>query len=92
MNYLSWSVCIFFTLYLVLESIHFQHAITCRQKAWVKAAELKTRLLLDKHPESETEIIAKCHIQVSQRQKKITWRKLMNLKSNNFQITLRGKL
>lgn len=92
MNLISWSLAMAILLLLLLEAFNFQHTLVCRQKAWLRAVELKTRVLLEDPKESETGAIPSCKILVMRDKSGIRWKKITHLESSAFVLSIGGKL
>lgn len=91
MNLLSWCLSLALLITILVEAMNFQHGLICRQKAWLKATELKTRTLLFRPVDAESAPIPGCMILVSRNPKNLGWRKLSG-PYREFSLPLRGRL
>lgn len=91
MNILAWVLSISILFLALEESVAFFSATICRQKAWLKASELKTRTLLFEAKPFESSYLASCQLIVMRRQR-ITWQKVSGGPSHLFELPLVGQL
>ena len=77
---------------LMLEAVAFHKATVCRQEAWLKSMELKTRSLLSEVKPYERLWHLNCRIHLLRNGDQVTWQRLPQLKKNHFQLDLRGSL
>jgi len=92
MNLIAWLLALSLMVTVMLQAVVFHQATVCRQKAWLKSTELMTRTLLTK-PEGRTHAgDLACKLTVRLEQKKVTWRRLPQLKTHQFQLPLKGHL
>ncbi len=92
MNILAWLLCLSILIYLMIQAVAFHRATVCRQEAWLKSTELKTRSLLYSPKAIERDWHLGCRIHLLRHQEKISWQKLPNLKKYDFHLVLKGAL
>lgn len=92
MNFIAWPVALSTLIYIMIQAVAFHRATVCRQEAWLKSAELKTRSLLHNPAPHERDWHLKCRIHLSRNQDEITWQRLPNLKKHQFRLDLEGVL
>ena len=92
MNLIAWLLALSLMVTVMREAVVFHQATVCRQKAWLKSTELMTRTLLTKSSANAKSLDLACKLAVHLEQKKVTWRRLPNLKAHQFQLPLKGKL
>jgi hypothetical protein len=92
MNFLAWSLSLSLLIMLVIKAVDFQTSMVCRQHAWLKSTELKTRVLLHKPLEKEVAVDPKCRIFIKRRGKEVSWQRLPSQKLNEFHLKLKGKI
>lgn len=92
MNLLAWLLAISTLVTLMVQAVSFHKATVCRQEAWLKSTELKTRSLLHNPPAHERDWHLNCRIHLLRNQEEITWQRLPNLTKNKFELDLKGQL
>lgn len=92
MNLVSWLVAISTLLGLLIQAVTFHKATVCRQEAWLKSTELRTRALLFKPAPFERDWHLGCRIHLLRSQEEITWQRLPNLTKHEFKLDLTGEL
>ncbi|MCM2350411.1 MAG: hypothetical protein NDI69_10355 [Bacteriovoracaceae bacterium] len=92
MNLISWVLGLSILIYLMLEAVAFHRATVCRQEAWLKSAELKTRSLLPNAKERERSFHLSCRLVLLRDKENITWQKLPGLRKHQFTLKLEGSL
>lgn len=92
MNMISWLVALSVIILLLIETVAFQKASVCRQEAWLKSFEMKTRALLTEAKSHAREWHLGCRIHLYRNQDQITWQKLPHLKQHKFHLSLNGSL
>ena len=92
MNFLAWLLSLTLLVVIAMESVEFYKASVCRQKAWLKGAELQTRTLLHEPPQRDQAVDVSCHLYVQRSGSHITWQRLPNFRKHLFELPLRGKL
>jgi len=92
MNVLSWLVAISTLIYLMIQAVSFHRATVCRQEAWLKSTELRTRALLSSPAPHERDWHLGCRIHLVRVQEEITWQRLPNLAKHEFKLDLKGEL
>lgn len=92
MNLVSWIVAISTLIYLMIQAVSFHKATVCRQEAWLKSTELRTRALLYKPAPYERDWHLGCRIHLLRSQDEITWQRLPHLTKHPFALELTGDL
>lgn len=92
MKSLPWLLTLGILIVLMIKAVDFHRATVCRQEAWLKSAELKTRSLLTDPKPREREWHLGCRIHLLREQETITWQKLPSLKKHQFDLDLEGSL
>ena len=92
MSLISWLFSLSTLVLVMIEGVTFQRATLCRQKAWLRATELKTGTLLSEVSPHARDWHLGCRIHFYRNQDVITWQMLPNLKENLFTLPLKGKL
>lgn len=92
MNFLAWLLGLTILLSLSMGAVEFFRASVCRQKAWLKSTELKTRSLLHNPPQADFVMDAGCRLYVHRKDKDISWQRIPNLKKHSFKLPLKGSL
>jgi hypothetical protein len=92
MNIISWLLALSIMILLMVEAVAFQRVTICRQEAWRKSVELKTRTLLTESKPYARDWHLGCRIYLERNQDEIIWQRLPNLKRHSFSLTLMGKL
>lgn len=92
MNILAWMMSLALLVLLLAEAVTFQRATVCRQEAWLKSTELRTRALLTSPTEKEKGWHMSCKILLTREKTLVTWRKLPSLSKKKFILELEGKL
>jgi hypothetical protein len=92
MNVLHWLVALSFLIILLIEAVDFHRATVCRQEAWLKSTELRTRSLLSNPKPRERDWHLQCRIHLVRDQETISWQRLPSLKKHDFDLPLRGAL
>lgn len=92
MNLVSWLVAISTLISLMIQAVSFHKATVCRQEAWLKSTELRTRALLYKPAPHERDWHLGCRIHLLRNQDAITWQRLPHLKKHEFTLELEGAL
>lgn len=92
MNLVSWLLAISTLIYLMIQAVSFHRATVCRQEAWLKSTELRTRALLFEPKPYERDWHLGCRIHILRNQEEITWQRLPNLNKHSFTIELNGEL
>ncbi len=92
MNLIAWLLAISTLITLMIKAVSFQKATVCRQEAWLKSTELKTRSLLYQPASHERDWHLNCRIHLLRNHDQITWQRLPHLKKHEFQIDLDGAL
>lgn len=92
MNILAWMMSLAILIYLMAEAVTFQRATVCRQEAWLKSTELRTRALLTSPPEKEKGWHMSCKLLLYRKKTLVTWRRLPSLMKKEFILELEGKL
>lgn len=92
MNVIAWLLSLSVLIVLMIQAVAFHQATVCRQEAWLKSTELKTRSLLSSPASHERDWHLSCRIHLVREQEEITWQKLPNLKRHQFHLELRGPL
>jgi hypothetical protein len=92
MNLIAWLLAISTLITLMIQAVSFQKATVCRQEAWLKSTELKTRSLLHQPSPVERDWHLNCRIHLLRNQDEITWQRLPHLKKHEFRIDLEGSL
>lgn len=92
MNLLAWLLSLTLLVAVFIQAVAFHRATVCRQKAWLKGAELKTRTLLHDPPQSDQTMDIGCRLYVKRKEKRISWQRLPSFNKHEFVLDLRGKL
>lgn len=92
MNLISWLLSFSILILLMVEAVAFHKATVCRQEAWLKSTEMKTRTLLTEVKPHAREWHLGCRIHLLRTQDEITWQRLPNISKRNFALPLKGKL
>ena len=92
MNLVSMLVAISTVIYLMIQAVSFHKATFCRQEAWLKSTELRTRALLYKPTPYERDWHLGCRIHLLRNQGQITWQRLPHLTKHQFNLDLTGDL
>lgn len=92
MNFLAWLLGLTLLLSLSMGAVEFFRASVCRQKAWLKGSELKTRTLLHRPPKSDFAVDPGCRLYVTRKDQSISWQRLPNTKKHQFNLPLKGRL
>jgi hypothetical protein len=92
MNLLVWVASLSILVTLLLQGVNFHRATVCRQEAWLKSAELKTRSLLSKPKSHERDWHLACRLHVLRKQDRVSWQRLPKTEANEFHLPLKGSL
>lgn len=92
MNALSWLLALSVMIYLMVEAVAFHKATVCRQEAWLKSTELKTRALLTNSKSTERGWHLGCRLYLSRQEEEITWQRLPGINKHSFNLKLTGAL
>ncbi len=92
MNALSWLLALSVLIYLMIEAVAFHKATICRQEAWLKSTELKTRTLLTNSKGNDRGWHLRCRLYLSRQEEEITWQRLPGTKKHTFNLKLTGVL
>lgn len=77
------------TFMMVLtQAVTFHKATVCRQRAWLKSTELLTRKTLSAPPEKDQLWDFNCKLIVRRDQEKISWQRLTEIHSHDFDLVL----
>jgi hypothetical protein len=88
---LAWALALGLMVFAMMEYLLFFEATACRQKAWLKGAELQTRTLLHSMKSREVAFDKGCKLKI-ERHYSIYWQRFPNSIRNHFYLPLRGKL
>ena len=92
MNVVSWLLALSTLIYLMVQAVSFHRATVCRQEAWLKSTELKTRALLSNPSPYERDWHLGCRIHLYRAQETVTWQRLPSLTKHDFTLDLAGEL
>lgn len=92
MSFIAWLVAISTLITLMIQAVAFHKATVCRQEAWLKSTELKTRALLSHPSPHERDWHLGCRIHLLRNQEKVTWQRLPSLSKHDFPLDLTGEL
>ncbi len=92
MNLIAWVLALSLLTAAIFGAVMFHEATVCRQKAWLKSTELKTRTLLHRPSDYEQRVDAACKVYVVRKSKTVSWQRLPNYKRHDFKLDLRGKI
>jgi hypothetical protein len=92
MNFLSWLLALSVIIALMIQAVAFHKATVCRQEAWLKSTEMRTRALLHNPRLKDRDWHVGCRLLVVRDQEEITWRKLPSLIKYSFSLELKGHL
>lgn len=92
MNILAWMLSLSILIFLLIEAVAFHKATVCRQEAWLKSTELRTRVLLHRPKQKDRSLHLRCRLLVTRKNSEIRWQMLPSLKKNKFTISLDGSL
>ena len=92
MNLIAWLLALTLMVTVMMEAVIFHQVTVCRQKAWLKSTELMTRTLLTNPKNYAHAVDFACKLIVHLEQKKVTWRRLPQLTTHQFQLPLKGHL
>ena len=92
MNLLAWPMAISILIYLMIQAVNFHRSTVCRQEAWLKSTELRTRTLLYKPSPFESDWHPRCRIHFIRSNKEINWHRLPLITKHPFTLDLKGKL
>ena len=91
MKLVAWALALGLMVFALMEYLLFFEATACRQKAWLKGAEMQTRTLLHNVQAIEIAFDKGCKFQIK-RHHSIYWQRFPNPIKNHFYLPLRGKL
>ncbi len=92
MNLLAWSLSLSLLILLMIKAVDLQTSTVCRQNAWLKSTELKTRALLHKPLEKEIALDPKCRTFIRRTAQEVSWQRLPSIKRHEFHLKLKGKI
>jgi hypothetical protein len=92
MNWLTWIIGLSLFITLTVQAVSFHRALICRQEAWLKSTELRTRALLSKAPSIEKAVHLSCKTSFLRREEMITWQRWEEPGQKIFRMDLKGKL
>lgn len=92
MNILSWMLSLGILVWLMTEAVSLHRANVCRQEAWLKSTELRTRALLHDPKDREKDWHLGCRLILFRDGTTITWRRLPSLTEHNFELDLGDSL
>lgn len=92
MNLVAWLVAISTLITLMIQAVSFHKGTVCRQEAWLKSTELKTRSLLSKPAAYERDWHLACRIHLIRSQEQISWQRLPSLTKHDFVLDVTGEL
>lgn len=92
MNILAWLMSLAILIFLLAEAVDFHKATVCRQEAWLKGTEMRTRALLSDAPEKDKDWHMGCKLFLQRKRAVITWRKLPSIFEKEFVLELEGAL
>lgn len=92
MNVLAWLLSFSVLILLMVKAVDFHKATVCRQEAWLKSTELKTRSLLTEESQKDQNIHPRCRLFIKRDGENITWQRMPALSSHSFVLPLKGKL
>ena len=92
MNLLAWSLSLSLLILLMIKAVDFQTSTVCRQNAWLKSTELKTRVLLHRPMDKEMSLDPKCRTFIRRTGKEVSWQRLPSFKRHEFHLKLKGKI
>lgn len=92
MNFLSWLLALSVLVALLIQAVVFHKATVCRQEAWLRSTEMKTRSLLDNSGSKDRDWHLGCHLLIRRVQEEITWQRFPSLKKHSFSLELKGQL
>ena len=92
MNLIAWCLALALMVTVMIEAVAFQQATVCRQKAWLKGTELQTSTLLYRPKVQAQAFDLGCKLYLKRHHKKVTWRRLPNVKQHHFSLALEGKI
>lgn len=92
MNFVSWILGFMGIVLLLTQAVAFHKATVCRQKAWLKSTELRTRALLSSSHDREKGLVPSCKIILLRTKDQISWQKLPTPKTHLFNLKLTGQL
>ena len=92
MNLVAWLVALTLMVTIMIKAVAFHQATVCRQKAWLKGTELQTGTLLHRPKEFVQSGDLSCKVYVVRKHNRVSWRRLPNVKSHDFNLPLRGKI
>lgn len=92
MNLIAWLVAISTLIALMIQAVAFHKATVCRQEAWLKSTELRTRALLYHPSPHERDWHLGCRLHLLRNLEEITWQRLPSLTKHDFKLDLAGEL
>ena len=92
MNLIAWLIALSTLITLMVQAVSFHKATVCRQEAWLKSTELRTRALLFKPSPHERDWHLNCRIHLLRNQDEVTWQRLPSLSRHQFTLDLEGEL
>lgn len=92
MNFLSWLLSLSVFVALLIQAVAFHRTTVCRQEAWLKSTEMKTRTLLHNPDTKDRDWHLSCRLLIVRNNDEITWKKLPSLKKHTFSLELKGRL
>lgn len=92
MNILAWALSLTLLVLLLIQAVEFQRSTVCRQEAWRKSLELKTKTLLFEPQSHEKDWHLVCRLYLTRKQDEISWQRLPGLANHRFDLTLDGNL
>lgn len=92
MNSLSWILAFSVLVLLMAEAVNFHKATICRQEAWLKSTEMKTRSLLSNPPERDQDWHFRCRLHIRRTKEEISWQRLPSPTRHPFPLPLKGEL
>jgi hypothetical protein len=92
MNLLVWVASLSILVTLLIQGVNFHRATVCRQEAWLKSTEVKTRSLLSKPNSRERDWHLSCRLHVLREHDRVSWERLPQTKAHRFELPIEGSL
>ena len=92
MKIISWSLALGGLIFLLIEAVDLHRSTICRQEAWLKSTELKTRSLLSHPSQHLYQTDQHQGLRIFKLGNKIFWQRKESKKIHLFDLELKGKL
>jgi hypothetical protein len=91
MSFIIWSLALALSIFSLAQALNIFTNTVCRQKAWLRGAEIKTAQFLS-HPKAESSKIAGCPWRITSGANQFLIQNLAEKKSSVFVLSIRGKI